>query len=205
MDQDLVTQFKNKYETLAGIVHLVDTEDQAAEAVLDIVRLEQCRQVALGSLPASLSARIDAACSEAGIAVVKPPYQRQQLPQAMHESPVGVTWAALAVAETGALLELTTDDALRLVSALPRVHVGICRARDLLATHREAAAPIRRFFSQNKRNATATFISGPSRTGDIEMRLTLGVHGPEVAHAVVLGRCPDEADTGDKGDRHDAP
>jgi L-lactate dehydrogenase complex protein LldG len=87
-------------------------------------------------------------------------------------------------------VEFATDDALRLVSALPRIHVGIFRAYDLLATHKEAAAPIREFFIENTQNATATFISGPSRTGDIEMRLTLGVHGPEVAHAVVLGQCP---------------
>jgi L-lactate dehydrogenase complex protein LldG len=95
----------------------------------------------------------------------------------------------LAVAETGSLVEFATDDALRLVSALPRIHVGIFCARDLLATHKEAVAPIRNFFIENTQNATATFISGPSRTGDIEMRLTLGVHGPEVAHAVVINQC----------------
>lgn len=205
MDPDLVAQFKGKYESLSGIVHLADTEDAAAEVVLGIVRQEDGRQVALGNLPASLAERIESACEEAGIAVLKPPFEHRQLPRAIDDAPIGVTWAALAVAETGSLVELTTDDALRLVSALPRVHVGICCARDLLATQREAATPIRRFFTENTRNATATFISGPSRTGDIEMRLTLGVHGPAVAHAVVLAQCPDAASADTRGDLHDTP
>jgi hypothetical protein len=61
------------------------------------------------------------------------------------------------VAETGSLVEFTTSDPLRLVSALPRIHVGIFCARDLLATHKEAAAPIRKFFLDQPQNTTAAF------------------------------------------------
>ena len=188
MDPDLVSQFKHKYETLAGIVHMAETEGAAADVVLQILKEAHARRTALGALPDSLMLPIEAACAAAGIAVLKPPFDNREMPQAIDDAQVGVSWAALAVAETGSLVELATDDALRLVSALPRIHVGIFCARDLLATQKEAVAPIRKFFTENTRNATATFISGPSRTGDIEMRLTLGVHGPEVAHAVVLGQ-----------------
>jgi len=189
MAQDLVSQFKRKYETLAGIVHIAENEAAAAGVVLRILKEAQGRRVALGALPQPLLKPIDTACAAAGIAVLKPPFDNRELPHAIDAAQVGVSWAALAVAETGSLVEFATDDALRLVSALPRIHVGIFRADDLLATHKEAAAPIREFFIENTQNATATFISGPSRTGDIEMRLTLGVHGPEVAHAVVINQC----------------
>jgi L-lactate dehydrogenase complex protein LldG len=186
MDQDLVLQFKHKYESLAGSVHVVEDEAAAAGVVLQILKEVQGRRVALGDLPESLLKPVEAACADVGITVFKPPFDNRELPHAIDAVQVGVTLAAFAVAETGSLVEFATNDALRLVSALPRVHVGIFYARDLLATHKEAAAPIRKFFIENTQNATATFISGPSRTGDIEMRLTLGVHGPEVAHAVVL-------------------
>ena len=188
MDQDLVSQFKLKYESLAGIVHIVENEAAAAGVVLEILKEVQSRRVALGGLPEPNLKAIESGCAEVGITVLKPPFDNRELPHAIDAAQVGVSWAALAVAETGSLVEFATDDALRLVSALPRVHVGIFRACDLLATHKEAAAAIRGFFIENTQNATATFISGPSRTGDIEMRLTLGVHGPEVAHAVVLGQ-----------------
>ena len=186
MDPDLVSKFKLKYESLAGVVHIVQNEAAAADVVLQILREERGRRVALGDLPESLLTPVEAACADDGITVLKPPYDNRKLPHTLDAAPVGVSWAALAVAETGSLVEFATNDALRLVSALPRIHVGIFYARDLLATHKEAAAPILKFFDENTQNATASFISGPSRTGDIEMRLTLGVHGPEVAHAVVL-------------------
>lgn len=189
MNQDLVIQFKQKYETLAGIVHLAENENAAAEVVLQILKETHGQRVVLGALPDSLMQPVEAACDAAGIAVMKPPFDNRELPHAIDVAHVGVSWAALAVAETGSLVEFATDDALRLVSALPRIHVGIFCARDLLATQKEALAPIREFFTENTRNATATFISGPSRTGDIEMRLTLGVHGPEIAHAIVIDQC----------------
>jgi L-lactate dehydrogenase complex protein LldG len=189
MDQNLVSQFKHKYETLAGIVHIAENEDAAAAVVLQILKEAQCQRVALGALPDSLFQYIETICAAAGIAVLKPPFDNREMPQAIDAAQAGVSWAALAVAETGSLVEFATDDALRLVSALPRIHVGIFCAHVLLATHKEAVAPIRNFFIENTQNATATFISGPSRTGDIEMRLTLGVHGPEVAHAVVINQC----------------
>ena len=188
MDSDLVSKFKLKYESLAGIVHIVENEAAVAGVVLDILKEVQGRRVALGDLPEPLLKPIETACADAGIEILKPPFDNRELPHAIDAAQVGVSRAALAVAETGSLVEFTTNDALRLVSALPRAHVGIFYACDLLATHKQAAATIRKFFIENTRNATASFISGPSRTGDIEMRLTLGVHGPEVAHAVVLRR-----------------
>ncbi len=118
--------------------------------------------------------------------MIEPPYSNADLPGAIDAAQAGVSRAEFAIAETGTLVEFATDDALRLVSTLPRLHVGLVRAADLVATLREAAGRVRTFYQQNPKQATVTFISGPSRTADIEMRLTLGVHGPETAHAVVI-------------------
>jgi L-lactate dehydrogenase complex protein LldG len=186
MDESVLTQFKQKYESLAGVVHLVSGVEEAAEAVADILGETKARRVALGEFPEPLRKALGQSCAAPGIEVVKPPYKSVDLPGAIDAAEVGVSAAEFAIAETGTLVEFTTDDALRLVSALPRVHVGVVRAVDIEATLRDAAARMRTFYGQNPKHATVSFISGPSRTGDIEMRLTLGVHGPESAHAVVI-------------------
>jgi hypothetical protein len=63
MDQNLVSQFKHKYETLAGIVHIAENEDAAAAVVLQILKEAQCQRVALGALPDSLFQPIETVCA----------------------------------------------------------------------------------------------------------------------------------------------
>ena len=187
MASSLVHRFKEKYESLAGHVHLVDDLSGAAEVVMMVLNEAVGDRLALGELPVPLTGSIEERCRERGIEVLKPPSDNSHLPQSVDDSHVGVTHAAFAIAEAGSLIELTTNDATRLVSSLPRVHVGIVFEADLRETLKEAGPPLRNFFEKHPENAAATFISGPSRTADIEMRLTLGVHGPEVAHTVIVG------------------
>jgi len=186
MDEPVLSRFQQKYESLAGIVHFVSGVEEAAEVVASVVSQAKARRVALGEFPEPLREALRQRCTAEGSEVVQPPYASADLPGAIDAAQVGVSPAQFAIAETGTLVEFATDDALRLVSSLPRVHVGVFRADDLVATLGDAAARLRAFFEQNPRHATVTFISGPSRTGDIQMRLTLGVHGPETTHAVVI-------------------
>jgi L-lactate dehydrogenase complex protein LldG len=186
MDKNLVQVFRQKHETLAGSVHLVTSTNEAVEKVLSILKEAAAQRVALGDLPEDFRQPLEQRCAQAGLDVLMWPFNSAELPQALDSVQAGVSWAAFAIAETGSLVEFTTDDAGRLVSALPRVHVGVFRTADLLGTLEEAAPRIRNFYAHNPRNATVSFISGPSRTGDIEMRLTLGVHGPAETHAVVI-------------------
>jgi L-lactate dehydrogenase complex protein LldG len=186
MDESVLAQFKQKYESLAGVVHLVSGVEEAAEVVASVLDGAEARRVALGEFPETLREVLRQRCAALGLEMVQPPYRSADLPAAIDAAQVGVSPAEFAIAETGTLVEFATDDALRLVSTLPRVHVGVVRAVDLVATLRDAAGRVRTFYQQNPKHATVTFISGPSRTGDIEMRLTLGVHGPESAHAVVI-------------------
>jgi L-lactate dehydrogenase complex protein LldG len=118
--------------------------------------------------------------------LLKPPFDGAELPAEFDSIQVGISWAAFAIAETGSVVEFATDDSFRLVSALPLVHIGVFQAADIIESLSEAAAPIRNFYKENPRNATVSFISGPSRTADIEMRLILGVHGPAETHAIVV-------------------
>ena len=86
---------------------------------------------------------------------------------------VGITAAVAAVAETGSLL-ITGENRNQLcVSLLPEIHIAILQAKDILKSLEEVLA-----LSEIRNAPAASLISGPSRTADIEMTLTIGVHGP---------------------------
>lgn len=90
------------------------------------------------------------------------------------EITVGVTKARIGLADTGSILE--ADEEL-LGSLLPEIHIAVLKSEDILPSLPDAMPLI-----QNK---NAVFITGPSRTADIEMTLTIGVHGPKELHVFV--------------------
>jgi L-lactate utilization protein LutC len=89
---------------------------------------------------------------------------------------VGITGAFCAIAETGTLLLLGGDKTPASVSLLPETHVAIVDPERIVATMEDAWDLMRREFGEPPR--TVNFISGPSRTADIEQTVTLGAHGP---------------------------
>jgi L-lactate dehydrogenase complex protein LldG len=95
---------------------------------------------------------------------------------------VGLTGCDAAIAETGSLVLLSGPGKARMVSLLPPLHVAVVERRVLCATMAELFA---RHASSMAAVACTTVITGPSRTADIELSLTLGVHGPGKVVVVV--------------------
>lgn len=94
---------------------------------------------------------------------------------------VGVTGALCAIAETGSLV-LTNQSANALIaSLLPPVHAVILRTDQIVGTLAEALAR-----PEVRQAAAGVIITGPSRTADIEMTLTIGVHGPGEVHVFLI-------------------
>jgi L-lactate dehydrogenase complex protein LldG len=87
----------------------------------------------------------------------------------------GLTGCEAAIAETGSLVVLSGQGRSRTASLLPPVHVAVVRPEDLCFSMAEF---FRSRAQQVAGSASCTFITGPSRTADIELTLTLGVHGP---------------------------
>jgi len=181
----LIETFRKRFEELAGVVHVVSNGEAAAKAIESVVREELAVCVALAHLDDGLRDAIRPAMPN-DVRVLEPPYPSSELPELLDEAQVGITGVDWAIAETATLVEICTDDSTRLVSGLPRTHIGVVRASTLIPKFFDAAQPIREALAANPKDCAISFISGPSRTGDIEMILTLGVHGPERAHAVII-------------------
>ena len=93
--------------------------------------------------------------------------------EAAAESRVGVSEMEWGLADTGTVVQDATDPALRLASTLPEIHVALLPAdrilpslADVLPKLDPGSAPY------------ISFVTGPSRTADIERVLTIGAHGP---------------------------
>ena len=77
----------------------------------------------------------------------------------------------------------------RLVSLVPPVHVAVVRPQDVVDSLDDVFLFRRLEYYRNGEDMGSylNFITGPSRTADIEMRLVVGVHGPKEVHLVLLG------------------
>ena len=104
------------------------------------------------------------------------------------ESGLGITGADYAVAETGSVVVLPRKGLSRLVSLVPPVHLAIVRKEDLVESLDDVFLFRRLDFLRNggDMGSYLNFITGPSRTADIEMKLVVGVHGPREVHLVLL-------------------
>jgi L-lactate dehydrogenase complex protein LldG len=91
----------------------------------------------------------------------------------------GITSAQHGIAETGTLVLASGAERNRLISLVPDVHVAVLRAERILPDLRAALAAV-------KDDPAVTFITGPSRTGDIELTLVVGVHGPKELFVLLL-------------------
>ena len=95
---------------------------------------------------------------------------------------VGITSAQAAIAETGTLILDSACERHRLVSLVPPVHIAIVNASTICDTLSDALALLRK---EKEISPAVTFITGPSRTADIELTLAIGVHGPQELYVIV--------------------
>ncbi len=97
---------------------------------------------------------------------------------------VGVTGCFCAVAETGSLMMCSAPDTPAAVSLLPETHIAVVEASRILPYMEDAWRLLRAELGNMPR--AVNFISGPSRTGDIEQTIVLGAHGPYRVHIVIV-------------------
>jgi L-lactate dehydrogenase complex protein LldF len=116
-------------------------------------------------------------------------HARESLRQKFIEATVGISGANLAIAETGTIVLVTNEGNADLVTTLPPVHIALFGIDKLVATLDDAVAVLRmlpRSGTGQLMSSYVNWITGPSRSADIEQSLTIGVHGPREMHCVIL-------------------
>ena len=114
--------------------------------------------------------------------------RRLELREQVIQADLGVTGVDYALADTGTCVLAPRKGVSRLVSLLPPVHVAVVEKGQVLETVDDLLAIQRlEYLEKGDIGSYMSLISGPSRTGDIEQTITVGIHGPKEVHLVLIG------------------
>ncbi len=171
---DTLTTFADRLTSAGGRVSLASSLQDIAAAVSRVALDGWIAEQATTRFPALADA-----LAKNGITV--------RIPRdvaAIRDAPLGITAARLAIAETGSVLLHETGLEGRSVSLMTQHLIVLCPASALVPSLDEAA-PVLREIAQTG-PSYATFVTGPSRTADIERELAIGVQGPGELHVIFL-------------------
>jgi L-lactate dehydrogenase complex protein LldG len=145
--------------------------------------------------PAALGFDAEAALTPQGLTVAtaragqEDDASRRRHREEAAQAQLGVTGADFVLAETGTLILRSGSGRPRSTSLLPDVHVAVFGRDRLLESLEQVGVMLEALHVDPDRamsGAMINFITGPSRTADIELTLTRGVHGPKEVHAVFV-------------------
>lgn len=171
--------------------HYVVSGDDAARAqVIDLMRSHDTRRIIAWDFAYIPVTRLREAVEAEGIEIIFPDTHNEMREEALTASEgaeIGLTGADAAAATTGTLIFTTAPGKGRIPTVLAPVHIAVITLDQLVPRLESWVAAQRANGMQNLTNAANfCFVSGPSRTGDIEMELILGVHGPARVQVVIM-------------------
>lgn len=169
--------FRASLEAVGAHCMVVDDQAAAATTVKRILEQTRAQQIAISDSPlvSSVIGQI-----ESGLVTLQ-----NAEASALFDCDVGITGAQWAIAETGTLVLESDRERHRLTSLVPAVHIALIEANQI----RQTLGEVLKAISEQGPDAlsrTVTFITGPSRTSDIELTLAIGVHGPAELHVIVI-------------------
>lgn len=160
---------------LSGNTRRIAHKQDLKAALQDLVKTEGIKKATVWKTPDLQELGVADVLRSLRVDMVSPHADKYRLA----ECDLGVTGVDAALPETGTLILRSSPERPRMVSLLPRVHLAIMRLSAL-------RADLHQVFADVKDDGYSIFITGPSRTSDIELTLTIGVHGPKSLHVWVM-------------------
>lgn len=192
MEQNLVELWKERSAAIAATVKEVSSVEEAFQYIVELCQSGEPHEelldgskdtpkiIAAPGLPSEQAATLRAQCEAKGFAFID-----KGLRDYVGGLEVGVAWAVAALADTGSCVVNSSDEDTRLATMLPETSVLLVPRSRILAGAPDVAPLLRELLPKDS-PAYIAYISGPSRTADIERVLTLGVHGPLALHAILV-------------------
>jgi L-lactate utilization protein LutC len=183
---DPIARFRAELTAAGGHTHLVPDRAAAVGTVLSLVQARAARRVLVGQGDWLDSLGLTDALRGAGVEALtvagRPPRERRE---EFFGADVGITGVDYLVAETGSLALLSRPGQPRSLSLLPPCHVAVASAGQVVPDLFDLFGALLRPEGGGLPSCLS-LITGPSKTGDIELRLVTGVHGPGEVHVVLV-------------------
>jgi len=193
---ELVSKFEKELEKVAGISHRASTMAELEAILREILASAEAQAAVLSRHPLLARLGLEEKLRTWGVTVSAWPaavaMATKTADQAFREQtfsvPVGITGVDLVLAETGTLVLTSLTGGSQLASLAPPVHVALYQRDQVVESLDEVLArlPVSGGADQPSPGRSVVFITGTSRTADIEQFLVQGVHGPRHVHAILV-------------------
>ena len=179
-DNKLIERMKAKAEIVQAVVKNMSTLEDAFHYTVDLTRQQGGKRVAAIGFTTEALQILQVLCSTAGLNLLDPPLRSHA--DEIHTAITQVEWG---IAETGTLVLNASSEDIRLATMLAETHVALLPASKI-KPDTEALQEDLDAILKAEPPAYLTFITGASRTADIERVLAIGVHGPQELHIIIM-------------------
>lgn len=186
----LIEQFQRELAAVGGVLHLASSAEAACDHIIQVAVSHQTR-LAIGWNVAlideiGLNARLEQADIQYFTRLQGG--NAEDFATRAAAADIGVTTVDYALADTATLVLRTGLGQARSVSLLPPVHIALLKPSEIIPGLDELFPLLADNYAKSNGclDSALTFITGPSRTADIELTLVVGVHGPQELHVVLL-------------------
>ena len=192
--EDLAERFESELVSLGCNPHRVSSMLELEEKLCSILTQYQATSVVLSRNPILNQLQIGEMLQGRAHRIVRWPESASREPQSSlfkdecFGAGAGITGVDFALAETGSLVLTSLTEGSQLSSLAPPVHIALYRRSQIRASLDEVLQnlPVSRDPDSPSPARSVVFISGTSRTADIEQILIRGVHGPRSVHAILV-------------------
>ena len=176
-------EFEMRAKNVATEVFRVKSAKDAQSIIAEIAKSVSAKKIVGVSGPLQDAAGIFPYLQELGLTVCT---DKLKIRREAETADIGISHAEFGVAETGSVMEDAHAAEKRLVSTLVPVHIMFLPAANIVPNVEEAINIV----SKVHHRGYLSFITGPSRTADIERVLTIGVHGPSRLIIIAVDELP---------------
>jgi len=181
--EDPPARFIEELEAIGGNAKRVESLEEAREYVLSLARERGAKLLIRWDVEELEKLGADTPLEEAGVEVVVW-RDLDDFREVAARADIGLSTAEWAIADTASLVLTSGPGKGRTVTLLPPTYVAVVAAEKVLRTVPEA---IEKYAGGEGLPANVVFHTGPSRSGDIEMEIFVGMHGPGDVHVVLVG------------------